>query len=83
MSGWYAVEHLEQAVIKLELLQRAAKSAHSAEEYAVLRSAQTLMLDALLEHKSRLTINPTIRFPRIDVLHPTRRLMEGVSEGDE
>ena len=77
------MEHLEQAVIKLELLMRAAKSAHCAEECTVIRSAQTVILETLLEHKSRLTINPTIRFPRIDVLHPTRRLMEGVSEGDE
>ena len=75
----FAVEHLKQAVIKLEMLLRAANSAHCADECAVIRSAQTVILDALLEVK----IKPTLRCQRIDVLHPMRRLMEGVSEGDE
>ena len=77
------MEHLERAVIKLEVLLRAAKSAHCAEECAVLRSAQTVILDALLEQKTRLKINPTLRFQGIDVLHPKRQSIEDVAEGDE
>lgn len=76
------MEHLEQAVIKLELLLCAAKAAQSPEEVRVIRSAQTMIIDALLEQKARLTSNPTIRIQRIDVLHPARRLIEGVSKGD-
>ncbi len=77
------MEHLERAVIKLEVLLCAAKLANCAEECAVIRSAQTVILDALLEQKARLRTNPTIRFQRVDVLHPTRRMIEGVSKGNE
>ena len=77
------MEHLAQAVIKLELLLQAAKSAHCAEECAVLRSAQTVILDALLEQKARLSANPTIRMVNMDVLRPAHRLIAGASESVE